>query len=475
MGLSSTVEGKETAMAEPWLSTVERVTEFFSAAQIEASARRTKFVQRASKITGKLFLALVTVGRWSTPKTTVPQLAAKAAQLDVPVAITPEALQQRMTARAVAFLQDLLQTAFAKLHPGDTICEEDIFAPFSRVHIADSTGFGLPESLTKEFPGAGGSGSKAGAKIQLVWEYKSHTFDHFALIPWNVPDNKYVETVVALVQPHELFLFALGYFKLTAFAKIAAAHAYFLSRLNHQTTLREVVGGRHQPLDLASCLARETCPLVEKAVVLGAYERVPARLIAVRMPEAIVNERRRQAREIAKQRGYTPSQAHLTLVAWNLFITNVPATVWPPRTVGVAYSLRWQVELVFRAWKSGLHLATMTTTTKYSTLCYLYGRMILILLTSALSSPLRATVWQQQHRELSLFRLVRHFQASADQWLQRLFQPPLQLTAFLSCMCAAAERLVRKAVRKRRTSAQRLRECLGSQVDFFEPALALAA
>ena len=270
MGLSFIHDEEETAMAEPWLSTVEKLTEFFSADQIEASARRTKFVQRASKITGKLFLALVTLGRWSTAKTTVPQLAAKAAQLDVPVDITPEALQQRMTARAVAFLQDLLQTAFAKLHTGDTICEEEIFAPFPRVHIADSTGFGLPESLAKEFPGAGGSGSKAGAKIQLVWEYKSHTFDHFALIPWNVPDSKYVDTVVELARTGALFLFDLGYFKLTAFATIVAAQAYFLSRLNHQATVREVVGGRHQTLDLAQSLAVDPRVVIEKAIVLWA-------------------------------------------------------------------------------------------------------------------------------------------------------------------------------------------------------------
>jgi hypothetical protein len=77
------------------------LSEFFSADQIEASARRTKFVQRTSKMTGKLFLALVTFGRWSAPPTTVPQLVVKAAQLDVPVEVTPEAVQQRMTARAV--------------------------------------------------------------------------------------------------------------------------------------------------------------------------------------------------------------------------------------------------------------------------------------------------------------------------------------------------------------------------------------
>jgi hypothetical protein len=372
-------------------------------------------------------------------------------------------------------LQDLLQTAFAKLHTGDTICEEGIFAPFSRVHIADSTGFGLPESLAKEFPGAGGSGSKAGAKIQLVWEYKSQTFDHFALLPWNVPDSKYVDTGVELARAGAVFLFDLGYFKLTAFATIVAANAYFLSRLNHQATVREVVGGRHQRLELAKSLAADPRSGIEKAIVLGAYERIPTRLIAVRMAEAIVNERRRQAHAAAKKAGDTPSQTHLTLLAWNLFITNVPATIWAAKTVATAYTLRWQVELVFRAWKSGLHLATVTTTTKYSTLCYLYGRMLLILLTSALSSPLRSTVWQQQHRELSLFKLARHFQTSADHWLQRLFQPPLQLAAFLSRLCATAERLVRKAVRNRPTSAQRLRESLGAQVDFFEPALALAA
>jgi len=462
-------------MAEPWLSTVTKLTEFFSADQIEASARRTKFVQRASKITGKLFLALVTVGRWSAPKTTVAQLAAKAAQLDAPVDITPEALQQRMTDRAVAFLRDLLQTAFAKLHTGETVCDAGLFAPFGHVYIADSTGFGLPESLKAEFLGAGGSGSQAGAKIQLVWEYKSHTFEHFALTPWNVPDNTYVDTVVALARPHSLFMFDLGYFKLPAFAKIAAAQAYFLSRLNHQTTLREVVGGRAQALDLARSLAHETRPLLEKSVVLGAQERVAARLIAVRMPEAIVNERRRQARAVAKKRGYTPSQAHLTLLAWNLFITNVPATVWPPQTVGSVYSLRWQVELVFKTWKSGLHLATITTTTQSSTLCYLYGRMLLILLTSALCPTLRAAVWLKQQREVSLLKLVRHFQAGADHWLQSLFQSPLQLAAFLSQTCAAAERLVRKAVRKRPTSAQRLRDSLGPQLDFFESALPLAA
>jgi hypothetical protein len=133
------------------------------------------------------------------------------------------------------------------------------------------------------------------------------------------------------------------------------------------------------------------------------------------------------------------------------------------------------VELVVKAWKSPLPLATRTTTTTHSTLWYLYGRLLLSVLTFALCPTLRVTVWQQQQRDLSLLNLVRHCQAGAEQWLQAVFQTPLQLAAFLSRACAAAERVVRKTVRKRRTSAQRLRESLGPQLDFFEPALALAA
>lgn len=43
-------------------STVSMLTDSFASDDIEATARRTGFVKRASKITGKIFLALVTFG-----------------------------------------------------------------------------------------------------------------------------------------------------------------------------------------------------------------------------------------------------------------------------------------------------------------------------------------------------------------------------------------------------------------------------
>jgi hypothetical protein len=225
-------------------------------------------VQRAAKSTGKVFRALVTWGQWSVPKTSLAQLAAKAAQLADPVEVSPAALHQRMNPRALAFLRELSQTACAQFHTPDTVCAAALFPPFPQGYSADSTGLSLPASLRAAFPGTGGSASPAGAKRQLVGDYQSSTFAHFALGPGNLPDRKYVDPVVSLAGKGALVLFDLGYFKRAAFAAIAAAQAYVLSRLHPQATLLEAVAGRVRPVDLVRCLQTEHRPLLEKPVFL---------------------------------------------------------------------------------------------------------------------------------------------------------------------------------------------------------------
>jgi hypothetical protein len=175
--------------------------------------------------------------------------------------------------------------------------------------------------------------------------------------------------VVALAHRGVLFIFDLGFFKIKAFAHIAATGAYFLSRLNHQTHIFDADPSRLQCLDLACLLKTAQGSLMEKQIFMGATELVPSRLIAVRMPEAIVNARRRLAKKNAKKKGYTPSKAHLQLLSWNLFITNVPCTIWKTETVGKAYPLRWQIELIFKSWKSYGHLASINTKKVDTTLC----------------------------------------------------------------------------------------------------------
>jgi len=109
------------------------------------------------------------------------------------------------------------------------------------------------------------------------------------------------------------------------------------------------------PLELAPWLTTVADPCMETPIVLGAKERVACRLLAARVPESIVHERRRKANKKAQEKGSTPSKAHLTLWAWNLFLTKVPPTIGKMEAVFKASPLRWHIELIVQSWKSALH------------------------------------------------------------------------------------------------------------------------
>ena len=58
------------------------------------------------------------------------------------------------------------------------------------------------------------------------------------------------------------------------------------------------------------------------------------------------------------------------------------------------------MERIFKSWKSYLHWASLTPTKEDTTLWYLYGRMLLIVLNDALCPQSRTRRWTQRQREL---------------------------------------------------------------------------
>jgi hypothetical protein len=209
------------------LSTLAMLTEVFSSEHIEAAARQTGFVKRASNITGTIFLPVVTFGGWSAANTTFAPLAAQVTPCVEHLEVSPEAIDQRMHKRAHALLQEMIQPACATIHARTPECDDGLLASLAKVHIADSPGFERPASLKDSFPGAGGSAATAGATIQAVWDDKSRTCAHVALTPWTIPDQKYIDHVVALAHHDVLFICALGYCKIQACTRLVAADAYF--------------------------------------------------------------------------------------------------------------------------------------------------------------------------------------------------------------------------------------------------------
>jgi len=84
----------------------------------------------------------------------------------------------------------------------------------------------------------------------------------------------------------------------------------------------------------------------------------------------MVNQRRRKAREVryrhtgrydaARKKSRTPTKKYLQWLSFSFYITNVPITVWTTDVIGTIYQLRWQIELIFKQWKSLLKIDFLT-------------------------------------------------------------------------------------------------------------------
>lgn len=177
-----------------------------------------------------------------------------------------EALHQRVTASAAAFLHRCLQEVLRhKLR--QPIIPTKLLRPFARVWVVDSSSWDVPETLRAALPGSGGNASKANCKIQLAYDYKHGALRVLDETAGTVPDNRYTEQLPALLQQHDLLLIDHGYCKLETFQAIMGKGAYFVTRLLPNTTVQ--AADTAAPIDLPRVLPQCRESVYTRSVTLG--------------------------------------------------------------------------------------------------------------------------------------------------------------------------------------------------------------
>ena len=142
------------------------------------------------------------------------------------------------------------------------------------------------------------------------------------------------------------------------------------------------------PIDLLDLLRRNG--KLDQWVLLGVREKMRVRLVALPVPGHVADERRRKARAHLQNRCQLSKQ-YLALQNWTLFVTNVPAEVLSAQQVMALYRQRWQIEIIFKSWKSHFNLEAVShSTTRQLLEVALYGKLLFITLTHPLTSPLLA-------------------------------------------------------------------------------------
>lgn len=141
----------------------------------------------------------------------------------------------------------------------------------------------------------------------------------------------------------------LGYFDTAELAEEEEAEEYFFSRYKSAVKLFDAQG---QDLDVLALLREHARgQTYECEVFVGAMRRVPARLIAVPVPEAVAVKRREGHTRKAQKHSRTPSAQGLDLCQWTLLLTTIAVSELSSEEALILLRLRWQIELLFKWWK----------------------------------------------------------------------------------------------------------------------------
>ena len=367
--------------------------------------------------------------------------------------MTPQALHQRLNPSAVSYLQAVFALALRQqLEP---VCERlplGALAPFARVLLEDSTQCRLHAKLAEDFKGSGGSASTSALKLDVIYEVMHHSLVEVHLSEGKAADQGRALAIVPHLRPDDLVLRDLGYLSLESLRQIAAHGAWYLSRLCKGVEV--YLEAQAEALDLVAYLQKHypNDDVIDLPVSLG-QERVSCRLLAYHLPEKVVEERRRKALEEARKKGRTLTQEYLNGLTFGLYITNVTQEIWSAKVGRIVYSLRWQVELMFKNWKSLLHIHILKGTRPERIKCILYGRLITITMMTLIASY--ASWYAEDHlqRELSIPKLIN--------WLKRQgrFAQAMHvgtLETLFNDLRRALPKVLCKQKRKRRTSRQLL-------------------
>ncbi len=414
---------------------IQKVSHFFNERLTEELARESGFVERESKLTGHLFLSVFTFGMsiYGTPSLNelVGLLNLVVPQLD----LTRQGLHERINEKAVAFFEKMLSLAITLELPARLSSRPSGIAAlcprFKRLLVFDSTSFQLPEDLASYFRGSGGGGSEAAVKILFGYDFKSYHF-FYRLQDGIAHDQLHQEDYLQQIDAGDLEISDLGFFNIEAFADIDQKGAFYLSRLRSDVRRYHQTPHGLEEFDLVRFVKNMQVNQTEVEVYLKKGDRIlQTRLVIEKVPDHVKAQRLRKINQISRKKGYKPRKRVKILAGFNLYITNAPATSIPREHIRSLYRIRWQIELIFKNWKSNFALAKVTGKRPERIKCMIYAKLLFILITTKICGAIQNYVWFTSQREISCFQAAKHLKIVALLWLVAIVQHPKSVAKLL--------------------------------------------
>lgn len=239
------------------------------------------------------------------------------------------------------------------------------------INIKDSTRFALPEVMALDYPGTKGCGIKAGATFQFEFGLKSGNCD-IKLTPGSSNDQNESNLDRELILPGVLYLRDPGYSHISYMSNIIEKKAFFVNKLNPKTSIYTLQGSVYKELDLGAI--QKTARVFDGQVYIG-KDKLPVRMIIEPVSDEVRNNRISNTDKYNKKKGYQTTELFKLRAGFNFIVTNLGED-YSAELVQKAYHLRWQIELVFKAWKSSMKIHQMPKGSALRIKCALYSKLL---------------------------------------------------------------------------------------------------
>jgi Transposase DDE domain len=381
--------------------------------------RETGFVQRSTaQLDGPAFAQTVVFGWMSLPEASYSQLRHVAASLGVQV--STQAVEQRFGKGSAELLKRLLAETVNVVitHEGQT---QELLSRFNGIYLQDGTVISLPESLAEVWKGCGGNREQAGAsslRVQARLDLARGGLQG----PWLQDGRACERSGEAMSTPlptGALWDVDMGYFTLHEMRKLEQEGDFWVT---HAKATLTIIDKHGQVWELLSFLEAHAGKEIDEEVFVGKRERLPVRLLAVRISQQEAQRRRQRAKQQAKSqhkgcqlkgrrsKGGTGQQrqpvqrkrrkvspARMRLAGWTILLTNVPAPMLTLQEALVLVRCRWQIELLWKLWKQQGKVDTWRSEKSERILTEIYAKLIGLVIQHWLTI---VGCWQAPNRSL---------------------------------------------------------------------------
>ena len=282
----------------------------------------------------------------------------------------------------VVFMKRLVDMAMLQLQQ-QVLGTDNNLSKFEQIIVQDGSSFAIHDSLRNEFKGRFTKISPAAVELHVTWDILNSTPKNIQLAPDHVSEYKFLPEPETL--KNSLFMGDRGYFKLSYFDDIETQGGFFLSR--SKTSFKpDIIAGFNRVGKVLKRFKNKNLKQLKKHI---------------RRSEVVDMDVCRKGKFYRLIASWPKGKKEPTY-----WITNLDREKFSASDVVKLYKLRWQIELLFKEWKSWNNLKKFNTGKKE----IMEGLIWASLLSMLIKRSIAFSVEKITKSELSTFMVAKNTQ-----------------------------------------------------------------